>query len=132
MRINDTENYGAIKKSISMNNLRNIIESKNYSIVKVATNSHVSDSTLKAYMNPNPNLNPKDKKIPSLPTLISLADYLNCNLDYLLDRTNNPMKVDEIDSLSKDKELSQLVHTISSLDKNKRDLVNAYVQGLLK
>jgi hypothetical protein len=80
----------------------------------------------KAYMNPN------SDKIPSLPTLISMADYLNCNLDYLLDRTNNPMKVDEIDSLSKDKELSQLVHTLSSLDKNKLDLVNAYVQGLLK
>lgn len=126
MRINDTENYDAIKKSISMNNLRNIIESKNYSIVKVAMNSKISDSTVKAYMNPN------SDKIPSLPTLISMADYLNCNLDYLLDRTNNPMKVDEIDSLSKDKELSQLVHTISSLDKNKRDLVNAYVQGLLK
>lgn len=126
MRINDTENYDAIKKSISMNNLRNIIESKNYSIVKVAMNSKISDSTVKAYMNPN------SDKIPSLPTLISMADYLNCNLDYLLDRTNNPMKVDEIDSLSKDKELSQLIHNISSLDKNKRDLVNAYVQGLLK
>ena len=126
MRINDTENYDAIKKSISMNNLRSIIESKNYSIVKVAMNSKISDSTVKAYMNPN------SDKIPSLPTLISMADYLNCNLDYLLDRTNNPMKVDEIDSLSKDKELSQLVHTICSLDKNKRDLVNAYVQGLLK
>lgn len=126
MRINDTENYDAIKKSISMNNLRSIIESKNYSIVKVAMNSKISDSTIKAYMNPN------SDKIPSLPTLISMADYLNCNLDYLLDRTNNPMKVDEIDSLSKDKELSQLVHTLSSLDKNKLDLVNAYVQGLLK
>lgn len=126
MRINDTENYDAIKKSISMNNLRSIIDSKNYSIVKVAMNSKISDSTVKAYMNPN------SDKIPSLPTLISMADYLNCNLDYLLDRTNNPMKVDEIDSLSKDKELSQLVHTISSLDKNKRNLVNAYVQGLLK
>ena len=42
MRINDTENYDAIKKSISMNNLRNIIESKNYSIVKVAMNSKIS------------------------------------------------------------------------------------------
>ena len=50
----------------------------------------------------------------------------------VLDRTDNPMKVDEIDSLSKDAELSQLVHTISTLDKNKRDLVNAYIQGLLK
>ena len=107
MRINDTENYDAIKKSISMNNLRNIIESKNYSIVKVAMNSKISDSTVKAYMNPN------SDKIPSLPTLISMADYLNCNIDYLLDRTNNPQKVDEINSLSKDDELNKLVNTSS-------------------
>ena len=126
MRINDSENYESIKNSITMNNLKKIIESKDYSIVKVAMNSKISDSTVKAYMNPN------SDKIQSLPTLISMADYFNCNLDYLLDRTDNPMKIDEIDSLSKDAELSQLVHTISSLDKNKRDLVNAYIQGLLK
>ena len=126
MERRDEEKFTEITNSITMNNLKKIIESKDYSIVKVAMNSKISDSTVKAYKNPN------SDKIPSLPTLISMADYLNCNLDYLLDRTNNPMKVDEIDSLSKDKELSQLVNTISSLDKNKRNLVNAYVQGLLK
>ena len=126
MRINNSENYESIKNSITMNNLRKIIESKDYSIVKVAMNSKISDSTVKAYMNPN------SDKIPSLPTLISMADYFDCNLDYLLDRTDNPMKVDEIDSLSKDAELSQLVHTIRTLNKNQRALVNAYIQGLLK
>ena len=126
MRINDSENYETIKNSITMNNLKKIIESKGYSIVKVAMNSRISDSTVKAYMNPN------SDKIPSLPTLISMADYFNCNLDYLLDRTDNPMKVDEINSLSKDPELVQLIHTISSLPKDKRNILLGFVEGLLK
>ena len=130
MRINDTEAYDTIKQSITMTNLKKIIENKQHSIIKVAMHCTISETTLKAYMKVN--VDHDNKKIPSLPTLISMADYLNCNIDYLLDRTNNPQKVDEINSLSKDDELNKLVNTISSLPKDKKELVNAYIQGLLK
>ena len=124
MRINDKENYANIRNSISMNNLKKIIEDKNFLITKVAMNSKISDSTVNAYMN--------GQKIPSLPTLISLADFLNCNLDYLLDRTNNPIKINDIEKFGNNPELNLLIQNIISLPKDKQQLVTAYIQGLLK
>ena len=86
-------------------------------------NSNISDSTVTAYIN--------GQKIPSVPNLISMGDYLNCNLDYLLDRTNNPINVNDLNKINTDKELSELIQIISSLPKEKRQLVIAYVKGIL-
>ncbi len=77
MKIIDKENYEQIWNSISMKNLHKVIISNDYTLTKVAINSKVSDSTIISY-------------IPlSLPPLISIADFLNVNIDYLLDRTKN-------------------------------------------
>lgn len=123
MRINDKENYGNIRSKITMKNLKSIIENNGYnSVVKVAMNSKISDSTVNAYIN--------GQKIPSVPTLISMGDYLNCNLDYLLDRTNNPINVNDLNKINTDKDLSELIQIISSLPKEKRQLVIAYVKGI--
>lgn len=124
MRINDKENYENIRSKITMKNLKSIIENNGYnSVVKVAMNSKISDSTVTAYIN--------GQKIPSVPTLISMGDYLNCNLDYLLDRTNNPINVNDLNKINTDKELSELIQIISSLPKEKRQLVISYVKGIL-
>ena len=123
MRINDKENYNIIRKTISMRNLKNIIENSGYSIVKVAMNSKISDSTINAYIN--------GQKIPSVPTLISMGNYLNCNLDYLLDRTDNPININDLNKINNDKELNELIQTLSCLPKDKRQLVIAYVKGIL-
>ena len=124
MRINDKEKYMSIKDSISMNNLKKIINAKDYSIVKVAMSSNISESTVKAYMN--------GQKIPSLPTLISVADFLNCNIDYLLDRTNNPIKISDLEKISKDPDLNQLIQSVISLPKDKQKIVGAFIKGLLR
>lgn len=126
MRINDKESYENISNSISMGNLRKILDSKKISTVKLAMNANVSDSTINAYLK-----NGSGKKIPSLPTLISIADYLNCSIDYLLDRSDNPMINSDINLINNDKDLNQLMQNITSLPKEKRELVIAYVQGLL-
>lgn len=123
MRINDKENYTNIREGISMKNLKSIIDNKGFSITKVAMNSKITDSTVNAYIN--------GQKIPSLPTLISVGDYLNCNLDYLLDRTNNPISINDIDKINNDEELSQLIQNISSLPKEKRQRVIDFVKGIL-
>lgn len=123
MRINDKENYEKIKSNISMKNLKTIMENKGFSAVKIAVNSKISDSTVNDYIN--------GQKIPSLPTLISMGDYLNCNLDYLLDRTDNPININDLNKSEEDKELSQLFQNIMSLPNEKRQLVIAYVKGIL-
>ena len=126
MRINDKESYENISNSISMSNLRKILDSKRISTIKLAMNANVSDSTINAYLK-----NGSGKKIPSLPTLISIADYLNCSIDYLLDRSDNPMINSDVNLINNDKDLNQLMQNITSLPKDKRELVIAYVQGLL-
>lgn len=126
MRINDKESYENISNSISMSNLRKILDSKKISTIKLAMNANVSDSTINAYLK-----NGSGKKIPSLPTLISIADYLNCSIDYLLDRSDNPMINSDVNLINNDKDLNQLMQNITSLPKEKRELVIAYVQGLL-
>ncbi len=122
MRVNDKENYNLIKDSISMNNLKKIINEKGFIITKVAVNSKVSDTTIKSYMN--------GSKIPSLPTLVSMANFLNCNLDYLIDRTDNPMRYEEMESISNNKDLAILIQTINNLPNDKLELVKAYIQGI--
>lgn len=123
MIINDRDNYERIKNSISMDNLRKIIKSKGYTTTKVAIESKVSESTINAYIN--------GQKLPSVTSLISMSEFLKCNSDYLLGRTNNPMKIDDIEKLHTNEELMLLFQNISSLPEEKQALVIAYVKGLM-
>ena len=123
MVINDKENYNKVKDSISMDNLKNIIKSKGYSSINVAMESKISSSTINAYMN--------GQKLPSVTTLVSMANFLDCNLDFLLGRTNIPTKIDAIENINKNPKLALLFQNISSLPKDKQELVEAYVKGLM-
>lgn len=124
MLIIDKENYERVKATISMNNLRKLIDSKDYSVVKLATNAGVSSSAINAYLN--------GQKLPSVTTLVSMANYLNCNTDFLLGRTNFP---DDYESLYEgsvpNPKVSLLLHIIRSLPDHEIDLVEAYVKGLI-
>lgn len=122
MIINDKENYKKVKSTINMNNMKKLIDSKDYSVTKLAMNACISDSSINSYINGN--------KIPSVTNLVSIANYLNCNIDFLLGRTDNPLPIEKLNSLSKDSELSILINNISSLPKDKQKLVEAYVKGL--
>ena len=84
----------------------------------------VSVSTINSYLN--------GQKIPSITSLISIGKFLNCNLDYLLGRTDNPIKINDIENLFKNKKLMLLFNNISSLPKEKQALVAAYVKGLIE
>lgn len=123
MIINDRDNYEKVKNSISMDNLRKIIKSRGYTITKVAMESKVSESTINAYIN--------GQKLPSVTSLISMSEFLKCNSDYLLGRTNNPMKIDDIEKLHTNEELMLLFQNISSLPEEMQALVSAYVKGLM-
>ena len=123
MVINDRDNYEKIKNSISMDNLRKIIKSRGYTTTKVAMESKVSESTINAYIN--------GQKLPSITSLISMSEFLKCNSDYLLGRTDNPMKIDDIEKLHTNEELMLLFQNITSLPEEKQALVSAYVKGLM-
>ena len=111
LKINKNEIYDKSKDSINMNNLSEIIRKRNYSITKVSANTGINDSTLYRYLN--------NTLIPSLPNLISLADFLQCNLDYLIGRTNDPMMYDFYDS----KEIDEIKEMVSLLTEEERKFV---------
>ena len=123
MERRDEEKFTEITNSITMNNLKKIIDEKGYSKEKVATSIGIAESTIYNYI--------ARERTPYLNTLISLAEFFNTTLDYLVDLTDNPIKVDDIDFINKDPELNQLMQNIMSLPKDKRELVIAYVRGLL-
>lgn len=123
MERRDEEKFAEITNSITMNNLKKIIDEKGYSKEKVATSIGIAESTIYNYI--------ARERTPYLNTLISLAEFFNTSLDYLVDLTDNPIKVDDIDFINKDPELNQLMQNIMSLPKDKRELVIAYVRGLL-
>ncbi len=122
MKINDKEHYEQVKSTIDMSNMRSLIDSKNYSVTKLAINASVSESAINSYLN--------GQKIPSLTTLVSISNYLNCNIDFLLGRTNNPANIDEM-GMTENKDLNLLFYNIKSLPKEKQDLVSAFVKGLM-
>jgi len=121
--INNTEHYDAVRETINMSNMKKLIDSKDYSVTKLAMNACISDSSINSYINGN--------KLPSVTNLVSIANFLNCNIDFLLGRTDNPLPIEKLNSLSKDSELSILINNISSLPKDKQKLVEAYVKGLM-
>lgn len=123
MERRDEEKFTEITNSITMNNLKKIIDEKGYSKEKVATSIGIAESTIYNYI--------ARERTPYLNTLISLAEFFNTSLDYLVDLTDNPIKVDDIDFINKDPELNQLMQNIMSLPNDKRELVIAYVRGLL-
>lgn len=122
MKINDKEHYEQVKSTIDMSNMRSLIDSKNYSVTKLAINASASESAINSYLN--------GQKIPSLTTLVSISNYLNCNIDFLLGRTNNPANIDEM-GMTENKDLNLLFYNIKSLPKEKQDLVSAIVKGLM-
>ena len=115
--------YNDLRNSISMNNLKKIIDEKGLSIVKVANEASISDSTLYNYI--------KSERIPSVATLVELSRVLNTSTDYLLGLTDNPVKTNDVEKVAKDENIEFLIQSILSLPKDKQELVSAYVKGLL-
>ena len=123
MRINDKENYNLIRESIDMSNLKKLMDSKGYNVVKVAVNTKVSTSSVNSYINA--------QKLPSVTALKSLADYLDTSCDYLIGRTDNPLSIDNLSKFS-DSKINTLLNNILSLPKDKFDLIVELINSYTK
>ena len=91
--------------------------------VKLGSEIFLSDSSIQGYR--------YNTKLPSLVSLIKLADYLDVNIDYLLDRTNIPTKVDKLIDYDSE-EYMNLVSKYNKLSKENQASVIGYMDGLLK
>ena len=122
MRVNDKEKYLTVWNELSMNNLKEIIRDKKYSITKVAIHTGITERTIVSYIN--------HENLPSVVTLVSLSKYLNCNLEFLLDMTNNPTPINSLNEYHENVKTNLLIQTLLSLSKEQQRLVEAYIKGL--
>ena len=97
-----------------MENLRIIRDKRNINQQKIAVELEISQESISKYENGN--------AFPSREILIKLADYLNCSIDYLMGRTDNPSLNKEKLS-AKDEEIENLIFRYNNLsDENKNKL----------
>lgn len=97
-----------------MENLRIIREKRNINQQKIAVELEISQESISKYENGN--------AFPSREILIKLADYLNCSIDYLMGRTDNPSLNKEKIS-TEDEKIENLIFRYNKLsDDNKNKL----------
>lgn len=96
-----------------MKNLKNIREKRNINQLKLAIDIGITQESISKYET--------GKAFPSKDVLIKLADYLNCSVDYLLDRTTNPNMVEnkKLDTNDKLENLIFRYNRLSEENKNK-------------
>ncbi|MBR4618208.1 MAG: helix-turn-helix transcriptional regulator [Bacilli bacterium] len=95
-----------------MVNLKKIREKRKITQIKLSTEVEVSQEAISAYES--------GKALPSVETLIKLANYLNTSTDYLLGLTDNDLKVNDI----KSNDYDELISVYNRLDKDaKKDIL---------
>ena len=102
-------------KDFKMDNLRQIREKKGFTQTKLSVDIEVSQELISHYET--------GKSKPNIETLIKLAEYFNCSTDYLLERTNNPSTVKDLNT--KDIEINNIIDKYNSLSaENKKQFSN--------
>lgn len=98
-----------------MKNLKKLREKKNLTQVKLSVDVEVSQEIISQYE--------LGKTLPTVSNLIKLADYFNTSTDYLLNRTNNPLPINDLNK--KDIEISDIIEKYHSLsDENKKQFLS--------
>jgi len=95
-----------------MKNLKKIRNEKNITQIRLSIAAEVSQETVSAYES--------GKAMPSAETLIKIADFLDVSVDYLLDRTDNPITNTSSNS-NIDDELLSIFHQLNK--EQKQDII---------
>ena len=92
-----------------MEKLKKIRKEKNITQIRLSVAAEVSQETISAYES--------GKAFPSVETLVKIADFLDVSIDYLLDRTDNPI-INTKNNINNDDELLNLYHQLNKEQKN--------------
>ena len=97
-----------------MENLKKIRTKRNINQLKIAVDLEITQESISKYETGN--------TFPSAQILIKLADYFNCSVDYLLDRTDNP-KMNTQKNFKEAEDIENLIFRYKKLSiKNKNKL----------
>ena len=109
-------------KNFKMDNLREIREKKGITQIKLSVEIEVSQEMISHYE--------IGESKPNIDNLIKLADYFKCSTDYLLNRTNIPTMLDNINKYNM--ETADLIYKYNALsDEDKQHLIS-YLNHLYK
>lgn len=97
-----------------MKNLKNYRNEKGITQIRLSIAAEVSQETISAYES--------GKAMPSAETLIKIADFLGISVDFLLDRTDNPLM-----NINKDIN-SEMLNIYNQLDKEQKEDVLRYAK----
>lgn len=99
-----------------MLNLKKIREKRGITQIRLSTEVEVSQEAISAYES--------GKALPSVETLIKLANFLNTSTDYLLGLTDNDLKINDIEK----NEYDELISIYSRLNKEAKKDILIYSQ----
>jgi len=109
-------------KNFKMDNLREIREKKGITQINLSIEIEVSQEMISHYE--------IGESKPNIDNLIKLADYFKCSTDYLLNRTNIPTMLDNINKYNM--ETADLIYKYNALsDEDKQHLIS-YLNHLYK
>ena len=97
-----------------MKNLKKYRKEKDITQIRLSIAAEVSQETISAYES--------GKALPSAETLIKISDFLNVSIDFLLDRTDNPLINKTINPKN------ELVQIYESMSKEQREDVIKYAK----
>jgi len=108
-----------------MKNLKELRKQHNLSQQKLADILHVSQQSVYKYEN--------DITSPDIETLIRMADYFDTSIDYLVEHTDIPHKIEPVKETMLNDEETVLINHYRMLTSVQRELVqaiaNEYVKG---
>lgn len=104
-----------------MENLRKIREKRNINQLKVAMDLEITQESISKYET--------NKSMPSSTVLIKLANYFNCSVDYLLDRTENPKMNIEKQSIE-DENIENLIFRFKKLSTENKNKLDGFLSAL--
>ena len=106
-----------------MHNLNALMVEKDITQIALSTAIGKTQETISAYLN--------GKTKPSVEVLLKLAEYFNTTTDYLLDRTDVRIQIDDMKPGELKDEEYAFILKYRKLSKDKMEKVKGYVDGLI-
>lgn len=106
--------------SFKMNHLKELREKKHITQTKLSTEIEVSQELISHFE--------IGQSKPNIDNLIKLADYFNCSTDYLLNRTDNPTIITNLNV--SDANLQKIINLYHSLTPARQKSLLEYIEFL--
>ena len=107
-----------------MENLKKLRKQHNLSQQKLADILHISQQSVYKYEN--------DITSPDIETLIRMADYFNTSVDYLINRTDIPHKIEPVTDTMLNNDELHLIKRYQKLEKKQKDLIKMLIESYLE